>query len=31
MDLPRSGERMIGAPLYQSGRLFFSTVTPDAR
>ena len=29
-DLPRSGERMVGMPLIQAGRLFFSTLIPDA-
>ena len=28
-DLPRSGERVIGQPLLQSGRLFFSTLIPS--
>jgi len=29
MDLPRSRERMVGLPLIQTGRLFFSTLIPD--
>jgi type IV pilus assembly protein PilY1 len=27
-DLPHSGERMVGAPLLQTGRLFFATLSP---
>jgi type IV pilus assembly protein PilY1 len=29
LDLPRSGERMVGLPLIQQGRLLFSTVIPS--
>jgi type IV pilus assembly protein PilY1 len=29
LDLPRGGERMVGLPLIQSGRLIFSTLIPN--
>jgi type IV pilus assembly protein PilY1 len=29
LDLPRSGERMVGLPLIQAGRLIFSTLVPN--
>lgn len=29
LDLPREGERMVGLPLIQAGRLFFATVVPE--
>jgi type IV pilus assembly protein PilY1 len=29
LDLPRQGERMVGLPLVQAGRLFFATIAPE--
>jgi Tfp pilus tip-associated adhesin PilY1 len=29
LDLPRDGERMVGLPLIQVGRLFFATIIPE--
>ena len=29
LDLPRAGERMVGLPLIQAGRLFFATIIPE--
>ena len=29
LDLPREGERMVGLPLIQVGRLFFATIVPE--